>query len=127
VAGNADPMTGYKVRYDGGNYTLGGTSAVAPLWAGLIALSNSQNKAQSKAQSGAQHLISAGFLNPVLYAAGSRKAFRDITQGNNGSFTAAVGWDACTGLGSPIGAAIIAALVHASKATKTEKKKRKET
>jgi kumamolisin len=111
VAGNADPMTGYKVRVDGENSPLGGTSAVAPLWAGLIALSN------------AQHGISAGFLNPVLYAAGSRKAFRDITKGNNGGFTAGIGWDACTGLGSPIGSAIIAAL---RRAAKTEKKKRKE-
>jgi kumamolisin len=110
VAGNADPMTGYKVRVDGENSSLGGTSAVAPLWAGLIALSN------------AQHGISAGFLNPVLYAAGSRKAFRDITKGNNGGFTAGIGWDACTGLGSPIGSAIIAAL---RRAAKTEKKKRK--
>jgi kumamolisin len=106
------------VRYDGGNYTLGGTSAVAPLWAGLISLGN----AQSKARNG----ISAGFLNPVLYAARSRKAFRDITKGNNGGFAAAIGWDPCTGLGSPIGPAIIAALGHASKATKTRKRKRKE-
>jgi kumamolisin len=114
VAGDADPMTGYRVRYDGGNYTVGGTSAVAPLWAGLIALSN------------AQHAFSAGFLNPVLYAAESRKALRDITSGNNGGFAAEVGWDACTGLGSPIGAAIIAALGHSAESAKPGKKKHKQ-
>jgi kumamolisin len=49
---------------------------------------------------------SAGFINPTLYSKGA-SAFRDITQGNNGGFTAAVGWDACTGLGSPVGTAIV--------------------
>ena len=38
VAGNADPQTGYQVRVDGQDMVIGGTSAVAPLWAGLIAL-----------------------------------------------------------------------------------------
>ena len=50
----------------------------------------------------------AGFVNPTLY--GDPKAFRDITSGNNGAFSAGPGWDACTGLGSPNGAAIVAAL-----------------
>jgi kumamolisin len=76
---------------------IGGTSAVAPLWAGLIALANAQNK------------TSAGFVNPTLYAGGEQK-FRDITQGNNGGFSAGPGWDACTGLGSPNGKLIIGAL-----------------
>ncbi len=40
VAGNADPVTGYQVRVDGHNIVMGGTSAVAPLWAGLVALLN---------------------------------------------------------------------------------------
>jgi len=71
---------------------------VAPLWAGLIALANAQNKA------------SAGFINPTIYMAGAKKAFRDITQGNNGAFSAGPGWDACTGLGSPNAPALIAAL-----------------
>lgn len=96
VAGDADPTTGYAVRVDGGTSTIGGTSAVAPLWAGLIALAN--------AASGKD----AGFVNPTLY--GDPKAFRDITSGNNGAFSAGPGWDACTGLGSPNGAAIVAAL-----------------
>jgi kumamolisin len=96
VAGNADPETGYQVRIDGQNTVLGGTSAVAPLWAALIALAN--------AAAGAN----AGFVNAKLY--GDAGVCRDITQGNNGGYQAVAGWDACTGLGSPNGAAVIAAL-----------------
>jgi len=96
VAGNADPVTGYQVRVDGVNTVIGGTSAVAPLWAALIALLNQK------------HGTSAGFLNPTLYKAltdGTYSSkFRDIVSGNNGSFSASTGWDACTGLGSPNGA-----------------------
>jgi kumamolisin len=89
VAGDADPQTGYEVRIDGTNTVIGGTSAVAPLWAGLVALANALNGR------------AAGYLNPLLYAHAT--ALHDITQGNNGAFEASVGWDACTGLGSPIG------------------------
>jgi len=100
VCADADPTTGYTVRVDGSDLVIGGTSAVAPLWAGLIALANAQNGK------------SAGFLQPVLYAAKSKAAFNDITSGTNYSgspvgFKAAPGWDACTGLGSPIGAQLI--------------------
>ncbi len=87
VSGNADPATGYTIRVDGQTTVIGGTSAVAPLWAALIAVANSQSKQ------------SAGFLNPTLYT--TPKSFRDITQGNNGAFKAATGWDPCTGLGTP--------------------------
>jgi len=97
VAGDADPQTGYDVRIDGTDTVIGGTSAVAPLWAGLVALANAANG------------HAAGYLNPLLYA--NRAALRDITQGNNGAFEAAVGWDACTGLGSPIGQRVAAAVV----------------
>ncbi len=96
VGGNADPDTGYNVRVDGVPTVLGGTSAVAPLWAGLIARINA-------AKGG-----SVGFINPALYR--TPRAMRDITQGNNGDYAAAVGWDACTGLGSPNGLAVAAAL-----------------
>ncbi|HZQ41673.1 MAG TPA: S53 family peptidase [Acidobacteriaceae bacterium] len=96
VAGDADPSTGYTVRVDGQTTTIGGTSAVAPLWAGLIALANA-----AKGQD-------AGFVNPTLYA--DPNAFRDVTSGDNGAFSAGPGWDACTGLGSPHGAAVIKAL-----------------
>jgi kumamolisin len=90
VAGNADPETGYQVRIDGTDTVIGGTSAVAPLWAALIARIN-----QASGKTG-------GYLNPQLYK--NPQAFRDITQGNNGDYSAAAGWDACTGLGSPNGA-----------------------
>jgi kumamolisin len=92
VAGNADPQTGYDVRIDGTNTVIGGTSAVAPLWAALIAR---LNQVSGKP---------AGYVNPSLYQ--NPQALRDITRGNNGDFDAAAGWDACTGLGSPNGAAL---------------------
>jgi kumamolisin len=92
VAGDADPATGYAVRIDGTDTVIGGTSAVAPLWAALVAR---LNQASGKP---------VGFLNPQLYQ--NPTALRDITSGNNGDFDAAVGWDACTGLGSPNGAAL---------------------
>lgn len=92
VAGDADPQTGYTVRIDGADTVIGGTSAVAPLWAALIARINQISGRP------------AGYLQPRLYQSPQR--LRDITQGNNGSFTAAPGWDACTGLGSPNGNAL---------------------
>jgi kumamolisin len=95
VAGDADPFTGYRVRVDGQNLVFGGTSAVAPLWAALIARVNEKT---------GKH---AGFANPKLYKFGMQ---RDITSGNNGDYAAAVGWDACTGLGSPDGAKVLTAL-----------------
>jgi kumamolisin len=105
IAGDADPVTGYQVQVDGQKAVFGGTSAVAPLWAGLIAIMNQQ---LSKP---------VGFLNPSLYhLSASSKAFRDITSGNNvssserGAYTSKKGWDPCTGLGSPNGTNLINAL-----------------
>jgi kumamolisin len=92
IAGDADPQTGYLVRVDGQDIVIGGTSAVAPLWAGLIARINAGKTA------------TAGLINPVLYA--NPAALHDITSGNNGTYDATPGWDACTGLGSPIGTAL---------------------
>jgi len=96
VSGDADPETGYDVRVDGTDTVFGGTSAVAPLWAALIALVNSTNA------------HTAGFVNPTLYK--NPKDLRDITKGNNGAFTAQSGWDACTGLGSPNGSPLAGVL-----------------
>jgi kumamolisin len=101
AAGDADPETGYNVLVDGQPTVVGGTSAVAPLYAGLFALINENLHAQGKPR--------AGFVQPVLYA--NARAFHDITQGNNGAFSAGPGWDATTGLGSPIGQQILAAFV----------------
>lgn len=99
VAANADPNTGYRVRVDGQEFVVGGTSAAAPLWAGLVALLN-------------QRLANAvGLLNPMLYGAHGRGAVcRDITSGNNGAYHAQAGWDPCTGWGSPVGGKLLAAL-----------------
>ena len=99
VAGNADPVSGYKIVVDGQQTVVGGTSAVAPLWAGLIA-----RLAQSTGKK-------FGLLQTPLYsgvAAGApADGFNDITSGNNGAYSAGPGWDACTGLGSPNGTELL--------------------
>jgi kumamolisin len=91
VAGDASPITGYSVLVDGNWGVIGGTSAVAPLWAGLIALINSQRSSP------------VGYLNPLLYGPFAGRVCRDITDGSNGDYSAGTGWDACTGWGSPNG------------------------
>jgi kumamolisin len=55
-----------------------------------------------------------GFLNPLLYQITESGNFNDISSGNNGAYKAATGWDACTGLGSPMGDAIAASLKQSS-------------
>lgn len=107
VAGDASPLSGYLVRVDGQSMVIGGTSAVAPLWAGLTALLNQQLGRP------------VGFANPAFYRLGSASgAFVDITQGNNNGFDAGPGWDPCTGLGRPDGAKLLAGL-RAAAATPT--------
>jgi kumamolisin len=99
VAGDGDPDTGYVVVVNGKQEIVGGTSAVAPLWAGLAALIN---EAAGKP---------IGFFLPKLYAA--KNVTNDVTTGNNkptGStvgYNAGPGWDACSGLGSPNGEALL--------------------
>ena len=102
VSGDADPDTGYTIRVDGQTTVIGGTSAVAPLWAGLVAVANQQLGTQ------------VGFLQPAIYAAKAASAFDDITEGDNGAFSAGPGWDACTGLGSPIANKLIPLLAPAT-------------
>lgn len=96
VAGDASPYSGYNILVDGQQTVVGGTSAVAPLWAALIALINQQKG------------VPAGFVNPTLYQ--NPGDFHDITKGNNGAYSAGPGWDPCTGLGSPVGTAVESAL-----------------
>ncbi|MFZ0041993.1 MAG: S53 family peptidase [Solirubrobacteraceae bacterium] len=98
VSGNADPATGYAIRVDGSDETVGGTSAVAPLWAGLTALLNEALGTP------------LGFAQPRLYQLLGKGGFHDITSGNNGSYSAGAGWDACTGLGSPDGSLLVSEL-----------------
>jgi kumamolisin len=102
IAGCADPATGYSVTSDGQQITVGGTSAVAPLAAGLVArLAGITGK-----------LI--GPVHPAIYKSAApgqaTPGFRDITSGNNGAFSAGPGYDCCTGLGSPDGAALTTVL-----------------
>ena len=105
VSGNADSVTGYKIRMYGRGYVVGGTSAVAPLWSGLTALLN---------QAAGKPL---GLVTPQLYAKASTGVFRDVASGTNAipalggqvatpGYEAGPSWDACTGLGSPDGAAL---------------------
>jgi kumamolisin len=100
VSGDADPETGYNVLIDGSSQVIGGTSAVAPLYAGLFARINEALRGQN--------LPRVGFVNPQLYQ--FPDAFNDITSGNNGAFQAGPGWDAATGLGSPNGGSLLADL-----------------
>jgi len=121
VSGDADPNTGYTIRVDGQTTVIGGTSAVAPLWAGLIAVANQQLGTK------------VGFIQPAIYAAKAAAAFNDITEGNNGAFSAGPGWDACTGLGSPKASALIPLLAPTGTPpptptpAPTKKKKKKST
>jgi kumamolisin len=99
VAGDADPTTGYQVRVGGKDQVVGGTSAVAPLWAGLTAIANQANNSRAGAK---------GDVHQALYQA--PQAFTDITSGDNGAYQAGPGWDPCTGLGRPNGAQVVQVL-----------------
>ena len=88
VAGDADPQTGYTIFVHGSSTVVGGTSAVAPLYAGLFAAFGTK----------------LGFVTPKLWQ--NPGAFHDIIQGSNGFYSAGPGPDPCSGLGSPIGARI---------------------
>ena len=103
VAGDADPASGYNIQVDGQQFPIGGTSAVAPLWAALVARINQKLGG------------SVGFINPQLYALAANSGFNDITAGDNKcsykthqnvGYAAGAGWDACTGFGTPNGAAL---------------------
>jgi len=93
VSANADPSTGYEIVLHGEKIVIGGTSAVAPLYAGLFASFGRK----------------LGFVTPALYL--NQTCFNDITSGNNGAYKAGPGPDPCTGIGSPIGDKLAALLV----------------
>lgn len=99
VAGNADPVTGFKVRVDGGDYVIGGTSAVAPLYAGLVLLISEA----------IGHPLGqvADFSNLLLTNLG---VCFDVTSGTNGAYRAGPGRDDATGLGVVDGAKLLAVL-----------------
>jgi subtilase family serine protease len=107
VAYNGDPTTGVAVYddfYNGaGWYAIGGTSAGAPQWSGLIAIAD-----QGRTLAGLSSLDGSNDTLPLLYQMPA-SAFHDITTGNNG-FNAAPGFDLVTGLGSPIADQVVAGL-----------------
>lgn len=94
IAANADPNTGYNIVVHGVRTPIGGTSAVAPLYAGLFASFGTK----------------LGFLTPELWL--NHLCFNDITKGDNGAFRARLGPDPCTGIGSPIGTKLAQLLTH---------------
>jgi kumamolisin len=93
--------TNYFTRVDTSESASGGTSAVAPLMAALVARLNQAKKKN------------VGFLNPFLYSNVAKGVVKDVTLGTNAikdtlkGYTAGTGWDACTGLGTPDGTAIL--------------------
>jgi kumamolisin len=110
VAGNADPASGYDlILYGSGIGAVGGTSAVAPLYAGLVAVLN------------AKLGIPVGFLNPTLYS--NPNMYNGIADGvsnsTNGApgYTSVAGYDACTGWGSIIGTKLMAQLSGLTRST----------
>ena len=109
VSADADILTGYSIYYNRNWSIFGGTSAAAPTWAAVAALANASVACTGK---------TVGFANPALYQA-ARSAystyFNDVTTGNNSyggltGFGAGAGYDMASGLGSPKGAAVAAAL-----------------
>jgi len=107
VAGNADPSSGYNLTQNGGQIgPIGGTSAAAPLYAGLIALIN------------ANLGFPVGYLNPAIYTkAAACGVFNDVTTNGTNAFNGApgypvgAGWDATTGFGSINGTTLLTALI----------------
>jgi hypothetical protein len=105
IAGNADPSSGYElILYGSANGPWGGTSAVAPLYAALVALLNADMGEP------------VGYLNYNLYAFAGSNVYRDTNDGvsnaSNGApgYKSGPGWDACTGFGSVNGTALWYAL-----------------
>jgi len=100
VAAAAAGTPGYRIVLNGAVVIKDGTSAVAPLWAGLIAIANAGRDRP------------LGFVNSALYS--NPVLFRQIEHGDNRiqgiGYDAGVGWNACTGLGVPKGAELVAAL-----------------
>ncbi|HEV2385674.1 MAG TPA: S53 family peptidase [Candidatus Acidoferrales bacterium] len=112
VAAKADLMTGYEIVAGKHLIPMGGTSAAAPLWAGLIARLNQKLG------------VPVGFLTPLLYSRGFEQHARDIIDGNNGRYKALPGWDACTGVGAPDGERLLAALAGKAQAALNRKRAR---
>jgi hypothetical protein len=121
VSADADPETGYLVWYNGAWLQVGGTSAAAPLWAAMIALTNARCSSSP-----------VGFVNPAIYFAASPKVpaivlndivtstsfpdnvNNDYTGNGGGQYPVLAGYDMATGLGSPVGGALASQLCKTS-------------
>jgi hypothetical protein len=105
VAYNADPNSGVYVydSFNGGWFSVGGTSAGAPQWSGLVAIANQGRAALGKGT------LSATDTLPAIYGLPSAD-FHDVTSGNNG-YSATTGYDLVTGRGSPRANLVVAGLV----------------
>jgi len=103
---------------DGELRSATGTSASAPLWAGVVALAD---------QEAGQHL---GFVNPAIYAIASgpayHRAFHDVVTGDNSvlwptglfvGYNAGPGWDPVTGWGSPDAQYLVPLLAHTARSS----------
>jgi kumamolisin len=113
VAAVADPNTGYAVLVHGQWSIVGGTSAVAPLYAGLLARINARVPKP------------AGFINPAVYQAKDGSKFNDIVSGNNSldqvqGYTSSAGWDAVTGWGTPNGTSLLQLFLNSPGPTSNE-------
>ncbi len=106
VAGAGDPNLGAQVVVGGKTLIVGGTSWGTPVWCAFCAMINQQRAAVSQAP--------VGLLNPQLYPLLGTGAFRDIQQGNNGSYSAATGYDLVTGIGVPDVTHLLAASLSAA-------------
>ena len=102
VSCTADPSDGANLVLNGKSIVIGGTSWAAPVWAGFCALIN-----EARGNAGKPFLP---FLNPLIYQLRGTPAFRDITTGTNGAYSAGTGYDMVTGIGVPNVAALISAL-----------------
>lgn len=94
----AQQSPGYYTILESTELAMGGTSAVAPMWAALTARLNQRLGAPS------------GFFVPILYARSGDGLVADVTAGGSDTYQAAPGWDPCSGLGTPIGVEIENAL-----------------
>lgn len=121
VSADADPETGYLIWHNGGWLQVGGTSAAAPMWAALMALTNAKCPASP-----------VGFANPAIYFAASPKVKaivlndiqtdssfpgndnNDFTGKGGGQYPVLIGYDMATGLGSPVGGALASQLCKTS-------------
>jgi kumamolisin len=97
VSADANPSTGYSIYSQGSWTVVGGTSAAAPLWAGIAALNNQYAVTNGKGN--------LGQANPTLYKVFNTTQtylpYHDITSGNNLYYPATTGYDMASGIGTP--------------------------